>query len=100
MVELAIPNINQKLQCNMFIHVALAPKRSVLDTELPIRYKIKSDDQEFEADMIDFLRIKLKDLPSVITYPSHGIPAHEFRQARNTVHPDTEYAVFIYKKVN
>ncbi len=80
MQTMIIKNFNNKLNCNSFIHIAPAPEAKILESKLPIGIKISElatkgpvslsglnsaaavPALNFEAEIIDLARFKLKDL--------------------------------------
>lgn len=106
-------NSNNKLENDVFVHIAKAPDEPILESQLPFHVQIteivKTDlsSQEmaagyslkppriFEADMIDFMRCDLQDLSSIFTLLSHGVSKEQFLQENKT---SEKMAIYIYKK--
>lgn len=113
MKNMLLPNSNNKLDNDVFIHIAEAPARPILESELPFHVQIteivKSEltpeemvagckiqqPKIFEADMIDFKRCELHEISSIFTYLSHGISREQFLKQNGSV---KQLAIYIYKK--
>lgn len=106
-----IPNHNNKLANNVFIHIDAAPTKPIMASELPFKLIIQESIEtnksslemlsgparapiSFEAEMIDFMRINLKDIGSAFTFMSHGIDREAFIKQM----PSEQIAIYIYKK--
>jgi hypothetical protein len=113
MKQMNLPNSNNKLENNVFIHIAAAPDKPILESELPFHVQINEvvktelsfqeiaagiktvQAKVFEADMIDFKRCELHEISSIYTYLSHGIDREKFLQENKGVQ---KLAIYIYKK--
>lgn len=98
MKTLTIPNYNNKLACDVFVHIAPAPKVAVTQSDLPKRFKINSDKQEFEAELVELIKFKFGRIPSILIYASHGMDADNFYHSSTNINMQDDYAVYVYKK--
>lgn len=107
-IRVKIPNYNNKLNCDVFIHIAGAPVKPLLASDLPITVMVHEEHtggehKEFGAELIDIAAIdNIGFVPGVITYGSHGMDSAEFRKmmaAKDAKYTDKKWAVYIYKKV-
>lgn len=100
-------NFNKKLNCDLFIHISLAPDQPVPERKLRQIYQIEVKDQSYpnvSAEMLFFYRFPLGAAVDIYTMPSHGMDACDFIQwflSKNpTANHGTEMAVYFYRKVN
>lgn len=106
MKTLIIPNSNNKLQCESFLHIAARPSKVILASDLPQKFIIQDKSEtpavKFEAELVDILPTVICDLPSVITYAASGMDYLKFQEQyikQNIVHTKLdEVAVYIYRK--
>jgi hypothetical protein len=120
-------NYNNKLSGNVFIHIAEAPAKGILESNMPIPVLVKeiisaapsgvvysalealanspaviqavNDPITFEAEIIDIARITIFDLSSVVTYLSHGLNKEDFiKQIRSGALAEKPLAIYIFKK--
>lgn len=116
MKTLAIPNLIHKLSSDFFVHISpigtktyLAPYNQKVDAfnfEQPtmVKYpmvsalpmKVLIDSKQFE--LIDVLKMKVKELPSILTYLSHGMDYFEFKKQYVGNVNDT-IGVYVYKLI-
>lgn len=100
---LPLKNLNNCLSCDAFVYISLAPNRPVLENELEKIYYTEVDGLQFYSKLVDIMRFKFSRMPSLATLPATGMEGHEWEkwwleQHPNT-HPDTEMAVYFYKKL-
>lgn len=119
MKQIQIPNYNNKLQNIYFIHIDKAPSREMMWSEFPVKVHVKelvinkggsSLDMfsqkkerilpiEFDAELIDFVRVKPSALPSVETLLSHGVTRLEFiAKYCSGENAYENAAIYIYRK--
>jgi hypothetical protein len=119
-------NYNNKLNGDVFIHIAEAPGKGIPESSMPIPVLVKEtmghssgvaysaldalanptvsaatirDPITFEAEMIDIARVTLFDLSSVVTYLSHGLSKDDFiKQIRSGELAEKPLAIYIFKR--
>lgn len=98
-------NFNQKLNCDFFIHISMAPPQPVPESKLGQMYQIEIKDLSHpgvEAELLFFYRFHLGSAVDIYTMPSHGMDAADFIQWFLKEYPDADYntelAVYFYKK--
>lgn len=115
-----IINHNNKLNCDAFVHIAEEPTGTILESHLPMRYRIEEqqiassgsaidmlDDDGagtaeplcFEAEMVGFIRFKANELPSMLVYLSHGMSVEQFREQHKASGITNDLAVYTYLKI-
>lgn len=99
-------NFNKKLNCDLFIHISLAPDQPVPERKLGQIYQIEVKDQSYpnvSAEMLFFYRFPLGAAVDIYTMPSHGMDAVDFIDWFLKEYPGVDYtaelAVYFYKKV-
>lgn len=113
MKTVKLQNYNNKLQCDFIVHIAEAPKDGFKDSALPIPVmleEIKTGGTSsldmigatnvqppirFEAEMINFIRLDIYNLPSVLVMLSHGIDTDSFIKQHKG---EPTLAAYIYKR--
>lgn len=96
---------NSKKNCPCMIEVNLAPKAGIPESVLrSTLFQITWDDGTIgQYQLEDILRCRLYDLPSSITWQSHGKTAFEFvswfHQQYPGSTPDTQVAAYFYRKL-
>lgn len=100
-------NFNNKLHCDLFIHISLAPDQPVPECKLGKFYQIEVKDQSFPvvtAEMLFFYRFPLGAAVDLYTMPSHGMDAVDFIEWFLKENPGVDYtaelAVYFYRKVS
>lgn len=99
-------NFNNKLGCNSFAHIDLAPikppTREAMDqTVFTIRVADGSH-QPVKAKVESIITFRLTELSNIHTWPSHGMNTADFinwQYLKNNIRRDTMLAVYYYKKV-
>jgi len=99
-------DFNNKLGCENFVHIALAPPRPVSEGELvePIQVTV-ADNKNFKSTVriVDLLRLPLSNLLNIHTLPSHGKYCNVFIEDFLTKNPnatlETPMAVYYYQIV-
>lgn len=119
MKEVQMINHNNKLANDYFIHISSAPPGIILESELPMRVKIKeiviaTNENaldmiangstfkvpfEFEALMIDLARFDLPSISSLTTFMSHAMNREEFIEYYKQKQSGDNVAVYVYKKI-
>lgn len=99
-------NFNNKLFCDTFLHISLAPPIPVPESKLGQQYQIDVLDQSHPGEKVEllfFYRFTLGAAVDIYTMPSHGMDACDFIQwflSKNpTANHGTEMAVYFYKKI-
>ncbi len=119
MQTITIQNQNNKLNSNLFLHIAPAPSKPLLESNFPIEVHINEHSAagpvgfgnlnavsvpslSFDAEIIDIARIKLNQLSSLITVPATGMCSMDFiqqyKQQNPSANADDLMAVYILKK--
>jgi hypothetical protein len=100
-------NFNNKLFCDLFLHITLAPPQPVPEHKLGQQYHIEVLDQSHPggvAELLFFYRFELGAAVDIYTMPSHGLDAVDFIEwflkENPTANYGTELAVYFYKKVS
>lgn len=105
MKTVLIENWNNKLECDVFIHIAQDPGRMILGMELPLQVMVNDGkDRMFEAELVDLLRIdNLEFIPSILTYASHGVDRDGYLQMKKKHDGEkwlqNEVAVYVYRRL-
>ncbi len=77
-------NLNNKLDCPIFLHIELAKTYGIPESELEARrFLFITKDRSHKpvlAKVIDSIRCELGQIPNVCTYMSHGMEKEEFIQ--------------------
>lgn len=91
-----IPNLNNKLMCDNFLHLA-PPMEKFYNELIQAKYECKNGKQILELELTDYSSTMLINLGSAITLPCTGMRAVEFIAQYIAEHrcPDTR-AVGIY----
>lgn len=100
-------NYNNKLACNCFLHIDLAPTTSIPESKFEkIQVEIRTADNShppIAAKLKDILRLPLKDIAAVFTWPSHGLDRLEFisflMNQNGKINNDTPMAIYYYEKL-
>lgn len=108
MKTLKLKNYNNKLHSSFFIHAMQAPVGRISENKLETtEYLITSytqDVEPFSAKIISFFRVRLMDLPELITYLDTGETPQQFQTRflleNKTSSLDTMIAVYLFKKTN
>lgn len=101
-------NYNNKLQCQAFIHIDLAP------TTIPQRDKVEGITIEIatadgshptiKAQLLDMLFFKISQCPNAYTLPSHGLTntdfCHYILNKHKNLSFNSQLAVYYYQKIN
>ncbi len=105
MKTVLIENLNNKLECDVFIHLASEPGRMILGSELPLQVMVDDGKgKKFEAELVDLLRIdNLLFIARVLTYASHGMDRDGYLQMKKKAEGDNwmnnQVAAYVYRKV-
>lgn len=99
-------NYNNKLGCDRFIHIQVAPKyripESVASSSPIIIYTADHSHPPVTVTIFDAVRVPFKHLPCSWVSLSHGIDLDRFQEivmgSAQNIGPDTEMAVFFYQK--
>ena len=119
MQEMTLKNLNNRLLCDTFLHIAAAPGKTILESTFPIPVKVSEPSISgpvsltainvsspevisFEADIIDIARMDLLALSSLITVPASGMDREMFIKSWLADHPNAtmndKMAIYIFKK--
>lgn len=114
MKTIELINHNNKLNNDVFIHIAAAPAKPIMESALPFKYLVAekqlSDQADsmamlegapkpakpFEVEMFDLVRCRLTDLNSMSTFQSHGVDRATFLQANKHL---GNIAIYLYRRV-
>lgn len=96
---MTIPNLNNKLLSDVFIHITKTPTAPITESGLPLKVEIEdpSGQIKFSAELITFARCKPSELGSIITYASHGIDRDQF--LTQLADQSSDLAVYVYRKI-
>ena len=102
--KLSIPNENNKLLCDGFVHIQFAPPHeTVREADFNEVYEIDVDETVARFQLVDFLRLPFNSIGSAFTVPATGMRSDEWRDKWIERYPkterDTELAVYCYKKI-
>ena len=100
-------NYNNKLACDCFLHIDLAPKETIPESKFEkIEVEIRTSDNSHPptaAKLKDILRLPLKDISAVFTWPSHGLDRLSFinfiLQQNRKINNETPMAIYYYEKL-
>lgn len=100
-------NYNNKLACDCFVHVDLAPRNPVHESKIEnTLVEIRTADNSHPPVTVklnDLLRLPLSQVAAVFTWPSHGMDKLSFisyiMQHISTVNNETPMAVYFYQKL-
>lgn len=100
-------NYNNKLSCQNFIHIDLAPRQRIPESRLSSTiYEIRCLDGSTEpvrAQLLDLARIPLNNISNVLTWQSHGMLASDFKrwfmQNGKGINQNTEMAIYFYSRM-
>lgn len=100
-------NYNNKLACNCFLHIDLAPGNTIPESKFEkLEVEIRTSDNSHPpvlAKLKDILRLPLKDIAAVFTWPSHGLDRFSFisflLQQNSRINNDTPMAIYYYEKL-
>lgn len=99
-------NFNNKLACKCFLHIDLAPRTTIPEPKFDkIEVEIRTSDNSHppvSAKLKDILRLPLKDIAAVFTWPSHGMSYFDFigfLMTQAYVNTDTPMAIYFYEKL-
>lgn len=99
-------NHNNKLACSAMVHIDLAPRKRVLESEMEKTIiEIRTQDNSFpfsQWKLIDMLRMPLQRISALITMTSHGMYSFDFvkwfLEKNEGANLDTEIAVYYYMR--
>jgi len=102
-----LTNYNNKLKCDSFIHVDIAPPNTLTWQKIEeSNYQIETLDNSHPPVIVELLDIQIfpfHKIPNWYTYTSHGINEEEFAQMMFKKYQnfswDTQTALYLYKKV-
>lgn len=105
-MKITLPtNLNNKLRCNAFTHIAPAPAGGVPESKMEQQYSIHTADDSYPPTpfvLVDLLRLPLGSLYSIHTLPSHGMDRLQFLTWYMVTNPganvSTPMAVYYYKR--
>jgi hypothetical protein len=100
-------NYNNKLSTDCFVHITFEPKQFIPERLLsePLLITV-ADEPSLRVKVItlDICRLKLMELRSIHTLPSHGILCYEFvswwMNKYKNCSPETKLAIYYHKKVD
>jgi hypothetical protein len=97
-------NYNNKLACQCFIHIDVAPKVRIPESQLERPLEIRTADNShppIQAKIVDMLRLPLRDITSIFSWPSHGLDSLNFKlwMMEKQTPADQEMAVYFYSKM-
>lgn len=98
-------NYNQKMACNTFLHVDVAPPAGVPESKLANTvFDIVTTDAShppIRAKLVDMARFELYNMRDLVAYASHGMASIElcsyFINLGN--HLTTPMAAYVYQKI-
>ena len=100
--ELKLQNSNNRLACDAFLQIGLAPAEPLIEADFNKLYKCNNDGKEFYFKLVDLMKLEFKNIGGIITLPSTGLEAHEWRKQWKERYPDTTdntmLCVYYYKK--
>jgi hypothetical protein len=95
-------NFNNKLACDLFIHIQPPWCPGIPADEMIIKTADNSHDP-VTVKVIDSARQKFGELSAAFIYLSHAMDPAEFnemiKKADPKITPDTELAIYFYKKI-
>lgn len=101
-------NFNGKLDCNMFVHVDVAPavlpsERAMADTIFQIQVSDNSH-EPVQAKVVCIAPFRVAEILNMQTWPSHGMYTADlltylYTRKKVRITPDTMLAVYYYSKV-
>ena len=106
--KLVMPtNINGKLNCSCMLHIDKEPGIRIGQRQLDaFTIEIHTSDKSHPPTMwklTDLIRLQLYQLPTSLTWPSHGMDMFEFAKEFISKNPDaattTPMAVYFYQRV-
>lgn len=101
--ELPLKNYNNCLACDAFNYITFAPARLLTDADLEKVYLVKNGEENFYCKIVDLYRCEFSRMPSIATFPAHGMEGYEWQQWWLSQHPETkphtEMVVYQYKKI-
>ncbi len=101
-------NYNNKLACDCFLHIDMAPLGPVIETKIqntPIEIRTADNSHPpVTVKLNDLLRLPLHDISALFTWPSHAMDkltyiSHLLTQKPN-INNTTPMAVYFYQKIN
>ena len=99
-------NFNQKMDCNVFLHITFAPKKPVPASELQQTLMITTGDGSHEpvvAQVMDIARIPLNELIDIDCYASYGLSKQDYIDWWMQKYPGCgikeEMAVYVFRRV-
>jgi hypothetical protein len=99
-------NYNNKLHCNCFPHIDLAPAAGVRESLIENTvFEIRTVDGSHppvKTKLVTLIRIPLWKISDALSYPSHGIDSVSFQEkmvAENSFTHDKEMAVYFYQRL-
>lgn len=117
MKTITTPNYNNKLNNDVFLHIDIAPAGPIKESALPIKVMVKEMVSsnlnmleqlsgaakpaiEFEAEVIDFQRLKIWEIGSVATWVSNACSREDFIDEYTSKRDiESDLAIYIIKKV-
>lgn len=103
-MALIIPNENNKHQCKMWVHIAIAPAERVGENRLPCEFEVNNEQEpNFKVKLLSMIRYRFEDLPTYFIALSSGLDRDDFFKqylAKNTnVNWSSEMAVYLYERI-
>lgn len=94
-------NANNRLSCEYFSYINLAPPERIKESELVQQFRIEVKDgsvEPFVAERITFARLKLCDISEMDTYLAAGIGRDEFILTFGS-QKEVEVAIYIFRRI-
>jgi hypothetical protein len=100
-------NFNNKMDCPHLIHIDLAPAKMIHESTLEKTvYNLKTIDDSHPPVAVklkDIARMSLKNIPSAITWVSHGMDSYTFQiwylNSKKNVSVESELAVYFFERI-
>lgn len=101
-------NYNNKLACDCFLHVDLAPRTTIPESQFDsMKLEIRTADNSHppvSVKLNDILRLPLHQVAAVFTWPSHAMDKLQYvsflmEQKKELINTDTPMAVYYYQKL-
>lgn len=100
-------NYNNKLACQCFPHIDIAPAGGIPESKLnDTIIEIRTADNSHppvKTKLINLIRLKLWQVSDALSYPSHGMDSTAFQEwmiTHNDISFDKSMAVYFYQKIN
>jgi hypothetical protein len=97
-------NLNNKLHCQTFCHIAYAPAEGFLQADLPLPVLVSTKDNSyppFEAEVFDLIKFPWLYTPDFWSHLSHGMCGAELigHLKLENKFKDADLCVYFYRKV-